>query len=200
MNEEVKKRISAKKELLIRTGDRLFSRLGLRRVTVEEICREAGVSKMTFYKHFPNKLELFKQIWTGWSDSIYERLTEMEDKGLPFIERMNALVEFKMELLSRMDRDLIDDILHAGPELQEFILRLKEKSYARFFELVSEAQASGEMRNIKPEFLIAVLMQLGEMAKNDDLRRIYATDIDFFREVNDFFFFGVMPAEKAEEK
>ena len=200
MNKEFKERSSAKKEQIVRTGDLLFSRFGLRRVTVEEICRKAGVSKMTFYKHFANKLELFKHIWTGWSDSIFTRLQEMEGSGASFIEKMSALVDFKMELLSRMNPALLDDILYTGPELQEFIQEMRAKGYKRFLEFVSDAQEKGKMRRIKPELLLAVLKQLGEVAKDEKLRRLYPTDIDFFREVNDFFFFGIRPVEKEHKK
>jgi len=155
---------------------------------------------MTFYKHFANKLELFKHIWTGWSDSIFTRLQEMEGSGASFIEKMSALVDFKMELLSRMNPALLDDILYTGPELQEFIQEMRAKGYKRFLEFVSDAQEKGKMRRIKPELLLAVLEQLGEVAKDEKLRRLYPTDIDFFREVNDFFFFGIMPVEKEHKK
>ena len=40
----------------------LFWKYGMARVTVEEICREAGVSKMTFYRNFKNKNEVAKQV------------------------------------------------------------------------------------------------------------------------------------------
>jgi len=36
---------------IIDTSKKLFWKYGIKRVTIEEICREAGVSKMTFYKH-----------------------------------------------------------------------------------------------------------------------------------------------------
>ena len=164
MDEQPKERSSAKREQIVRTGNLLFSKHGLRRVTVEEICREAGVSKMTFYKYFPNKLELFKHIWIGWSDSIYARLQDMEESGASFIQKMRV------------------------------------RCYERFLEFVSDAQEKGEMRRIRPELLLAVLEQLGEIAKDEKLRRLYPTDIDFFREVNDLFFFGVMPVEKEHKK
>ena len=53
---------NTKREQLIRTGKELFWKFGFRRVTVEEICSEAGISKMTFYKYFSNKLDLVKRI------------------------------------------------------------------------------------------------------------------------------------------
>ena len=47
---------------IIATSKELFWKFGIKRVTVEEICSQAHVSKMTFYKFFPNKIELAKII------------------------------------------------------------------------------------------------------------------------------------------
>jgi len=193
MDTESKERPSSKRDEIVLTGDRLFSRHGLKRVTVEEICREAGVSKMTFYKYFPGKLELFKHIWTRWSETIFGRLREMEASGASFAERMLAIVEFKAEIVSRMDPGMLEELIHHGPELEDFFRDLREKSVRRFFDFVAGAREKGEMRDIRPEFLLAVLDCLGELIRNDRLRRLYPTDTEFIREVNDFFFFGLMP-------
>ena len=188
-----------KREKLIRTGEDLFYRHGLRRVTVEEICREAGASKMTFYKHFANKLELFKHIWTGWSDSIYGKLDMMKAEGAPFMEMMKAIVDYKMDLLGKMNPALLDDVLHSGPEMVEFIQELRARTMERFFEFVSDAREKGDMRDVRSEFLLVALDHLGKMAENEDLRRLYPSDMEFFRELNDFFFFGIMPSPCGEE-
>ena len=43
---------SAKSKLIVETATDLFMRYGVKRVTVEEICQTAKISKMTFYKYF----------------------------------------------------------------------------------------------------------------------------------------------------
>ncbi len=47
---------------IIETASELFVRFGIKRVTVEEICKTSGVSKMTFYKFFRNKNEVVEKI------------------------------------------------------------------------------------------------------------------------------------------
>ncbi|NOZ62096.1 MAG: TetR/AcrR family transcriptional regulator, partial [Calditrichaeota bacterium] len=54
---------------MFETAQDLFFRYGIRRVTVEEICRTAGVSKMTFYKYFKNKIDLVKKLM----EKIYDQ-------------------------------------------------------------------------------------------------------------------------------
>ena len=61
--------VSKKYKDIMSTGKDLFWKYGMKRVTVEEICKEANVSKMTFYKYFGNKYELALAIIKSMVDS-----------------------------------------------------------------------------------------------------------------------------------
>lgn len=51
-----------KREAIILTAQHLFAKYSPHKTTVEEIIRLAQVAKGTFYKHFPNKDELFLEV------------------------------------------------------------------------------------------------------------------------------------------
>ena len=61
-------------------GYALFSRYGLKKTTVEEIARAAGIAKGSFYIFFSNKEELFIEIMEDLEQelrsSLYERLKQ----------------------------------------------------------------------------------------------------------------------------
>ena len=61
---------------ICREGRKIIWKHGIKRVSIEEICREAGVSKMTFYKYFPNKLELVKSLFDILFDENHEKLSD----------------------------------------------------------------------------------------------------------------------------
>lgn len=187
-------RDSGKRGMIVDAAERLFMRHGIRKVTVEDICRTAGVSKMTFYKYFPNKIELLKRILNAWADDIYEKLEEMKRNGAPFADQMRAAVEYKMELIARLNPDLIADMLTSSPDMEQFIGEYRVRTMKRFMEFVAEAQERGEMRSVRPEFLIAVIARLSEIARDERLRRLYPDDLSFYRELNDLFMFGIMPS------
>lgn len=79
-----------KRSQIVRTAKRLFSRHGSRRVTVEELCREAGVSKVTFYKHFENKVDLVRTIRDEWLDEGFRKFDEINALDLPFPRRSTS--------------------------------------------------------------------------------------------------------------
>ncbi len=49
---------SAARERLLRTASDLFYREGIHAVGVDRIVAEAGVTRATFYRHFPSKEDL----------------------------------------------------------------------------------------------------------------------------------------------
>ena len=50
------------KEQIIKTAGEMFFRLGIRSVSIDDICRELGISKKTFYVYFAGKDELVAQL------------------------------------------------------------------------------------------------------------------------------------------
>ena len=65
---------------ILSTGKELFWKFGFKRVTIEEISKEAGVSKMTFYKYFPNKIELAKNILDDIFDDSLVKIKLISDR------------------------------------------------------------------------------------------------------------------------
>ena len=62
MMNKLEDRQSKKHHALLNTARKLFVAHGIKRVTVEEICRTADTSKMTFYRFFRNKDEIAKAV------------------------------------------------------------------------------------------------------------------------------------------
>ena len=54
--------MSDQKQHIIKTAGELFFRLGIRSVSIDDICRELGMSKKTFYVYFASKDELIEQL------------------------------------------------------------------------------------------------------------------------------------------
>jgi AcrR family transcriptional regulator len=176
---------SRKEMQIAETAEDLFMRYGVKRVTVEEICRRAGVSKMTFYKYFANRIELVRHLWNAWVDEGYERLDEIDAMDIPLPEKIQMMFDWKTDLLSKMSTEFLEEILPL--ELEQ------EKVLGRFMEFIIRAQKRGEIRaGINPEFLMAVLDKLYELGDNEELRARYPSLIEFNREIKDFFWYGVI--------
>jgi AcrR family transcriptional regulator len=58
------------RQRLLETADRLFYRDGLRAVGIDRIIAEAGVAKMSLYKHFPSKDDLILAVLQHREDGV----------------------------------------------------------------------------------------------------------------------------------
>ena len=118
-----------KKKTAIQTNELIslaFYELLLRRdysnIKVSDICEKAGVSRMTFYRHFNNKEDIF----IGYSDDrfaeFYDELRKVDsDELLPYIiQVVNFFKKYRRQLLALKKSN------------QEFIILDQLQNYARY--------------------------------------------------------------------
>ena len=184
-----------KQRQIIETGKELFFRFGIKRVTVEEICREAGVSKMTFYKHFSNKIELVKTIIDLLvSENLLKYREVMQRDDIQFEEKVRITIQMKMEGIHEFGDAFYDDYLVKNdPELASYIQTQSGKVFQEILEDYIEAQKRGEIRKeIKPEFILYFLNLIMDLAKDEKLLMLYDHPQEVIMELVNFFFYGIM--------
>ena len=193
MSRENNQQATKKQQQIIDTGEALFLRHGIKRVTVEEICGKAGVSKMTFYKYFRNKLDLAKHIRSLWIAEGCDKLDEIDALDVPFPEKMKAILDYKLEWTERMSAESISEFLQFYTELDH------SKMMGRILAFFRHAEENGELRRgVRPEFLLAAREKIAELAQDEQLIAIYPSYADFVREVWDFFFYGILAQPNSE--
>lgn len=62
---------------IIKTAGEMFFRLGIRSVSIDDICRELGMSKKTFYVYFESKDELIEQLLQANLDYMAGKMEEL---------------------------------------------------------------------------------------------------------------------------
>ncbi|MBW2092063.1 MAG: TetR/AcrR family transcriptional regulator [Deltaproteobacteria bacterium] len=176
----------AKKKIqIIKTAEDLFTKHGIKRITVEEICQKAGVSKMTFYKYFSNKIELVQYLWQMWLEQGIKEVDKISEMDIDFPEKLEMILRYKLEFTSNWNPDFLAELLSLDISLEEVINYI--------IQFMIEAQKRGDIRpEIRPEFLMAAYDKLFELARDDELRKIYPDMSDFTRELFNFYFHGVL--------
>ena len=190
MDESSNRKTPKKKMQIVQTAELLFIQHGIKRITVEEICRKSGASKMTFYKYFPNKFELVTYIWNNWMEEGLAKMDEIDSMDIPFPEKIHRMIQLKTDLFSKMNMEFIEEILPL-----EFD---REKIKQRFLTFIGDAQRKGDIRpHFRPELIMVAWDKLLELSGDDLLRRKYADDLEFQRELKDFFWFGILTGKYA---
>lgn len=179
---------------ILDAGSNLLSKYGFKRVTVEEICKEANVSKMTFYKFFPNKAELTKTILDSWFEIWYGRYRVVLNSDISFAEKMKKFMEIKMEASRDRSRDFILDLYYNPDEsMKQFMADFIKRGINESIDIFSYAQAKGWMRSdLKPEFLYLLTEKMSELALDEKVLSIYDDISDMVHELTMFYLYGVM--------
>src|SRR3954447_11536840 len=63
---------SGARERILETADRLFYQAGIRAVGIDRIIAQAGVAKMSLYKHFPSKDDLILAVLKHREQAVLE--------------------------------------------------------------------------------------------------------------------------------
>lgn len=172
----------------------LFWKYGIKRVSIDEICTEAGVSKMTFYKFFKNKevlaVYVLDKLLKGW----HLQYRSLMDENTPFTTKIQQLVQLKRTASEEMSEAFMDDIINKEfVLLQEHLNEHRNKVIAEHVNDLAEAQQRGELRqDIKPEFILYMLEDLENKVSDEKLARLYPSKQAMIMELTGFFFYGIM--------
>lgn len=97
---------AATRSRLLSSGVKLFAANGLNGVTTHDIAREAGFASGTFYLHFSDKTELFREISQDTEQRLREHIESATANAANLRGAVRAQVEALVEFASQ-NRDLI---------------------------------------------------------------------------------------------
>ncbi|MDN3517888.1 TetR/AcrR family transcriptional regulator [Aquisalimonas lutea] len=94
---------TSRRDQLLETATELFYRNGCHTTGIDKVLAEAGVAKMTLYKHFKSKDNLVLAACERFHEKVREEFEEtVNEEGLTARERLEALFDF-MDRWSRRE-------------------------------------------------------------------------------------------------
>ena len=190
---------NTKYEAILETANDLFWKHGIKRVTIEEICSEARVSKMTFYKYFPNKIELAKTLLQQVFEESMHKFNEILNDNLPFTEKINKIILLKFEAIKNISTEFIND-LYKNQEygLYQYMEEQKKQMLGLFVDFLIDAQHKGQIRkDIKIDFILTYINQGYSLFENKELVSKYDQPQGLIMDFMNFMFYGLLPNEQA---
>ena len=191
-------RETANKRKLVDAGKALFYKYGYRKVTIEELCKLAGISKMTFYRFFKNKIDLVKFIMKEIADEGWERYLEIMCRDISFQEKIAATIQMKYEAADHYSDDFLRDIYGDKDTGLMFLLqKLSDEMMVQVLKDYKVAQDQGYIRkDLNLDFISYFLNQIANMFNDPVLIGLYNGNIrEIMKELTNFFFYGILVPE-----
>lgn len=183
---------------ILRSANELFMKFGMKKVSVEEICKNAPVSKMTFYRMFKNKRELVIELLDSIFSKGFADYKNIMGQEITFSEKIKQVILLKHESVEDISTDFITEIYQSGDaELQKIVENYTKNSTQEMHKDFTKAQKEGWIRNdIKIDSIFYFLNLIHEKIFDPNYIKLHAHMHDAIMEMVKFFFYGVVNQEK----
>ena len=140
----------SREQVILDAADRLLSRYGYKKMTVDDLAREAGIGKGTVYLHFKSK----EDVVLSHVDRIIRRLLdrleviiESDDAPAKKLRQMLLLrVMFRFDSVQHYTESISEVLRDLRPVLLERRERWFEEEAKAFATVVREGQRAGAFR------------------------------------------------------
>lgn len=86
-----------KKELIIEVARAMFDRFGYRKTVIDDVVREAGIAKGTFYLYFKGKEDLFKEVVNKIGIEVKDEWLQVLAKETTIAGKIRASLLFSLD-------------------------------------------------------------------------------------------------------
>ena len=186
---------------IVKTAHDLFWKFGIRRVTIGEICKEAGASKMTFYRFFRDKNELAKEVVRNLFKKIFDDYRKIMDQDVSFEEKVKQQLIMKFEGTNQLSPELIKDVYgEPDSEIYKLWMSLADEMMQMVYEDYLQAQKKGWIRkDMNLKFMFYMTNKTIEMASDEQLQAMYPDMQSMIMEIANFFFYGILSRTQTNE-
>ena len=181
-------------EKLLEATRRLIYRHGVNNTSVDQICKDAGLSKMTFYRAYENKYDIIKEILDDRYNKMAVDYEQIFNRNIPFLEKVMELIYYIMEDTKDIGQDFIRDILKQdNPQMKEYMKSKIEFQRDLSLKYIIIEQKKGNFRNdVKLEFISFFLLHINELALEERLNSIYESTDELVSQLTKMFYFGIL--------
>ncbi len=195
--------LSKSERAILDSSKALFWKYGVKKVSVEEICKEAGVSKMTFYRSFKNKVDLVSVMLDQITTDGLRQYQEIMNQDLSFPEKVNKLILMKHHNAEGISEEFVRDVfLSDQEEWQKKIQAYQAFARGELRKDFEKAQKEGWIReDLSIDFILYILEDMQLKVKSPQFLALHKNDLHrSIMEVTKFFFYGVIPVKEHKSE
>jgi len=181
-------------QILYDTAKNLFFRFGLKRVSVDEICKKASVSKMTFYRNFNNKEHIAVTILNDFLNESFQKYKDIMSDNTSFSKKVENLILNDKDYVEQLGTEFISDVYNHKNDIFSDLLKKSDTIFKREIKKdFIKAQKNGNLRKNTPvDFYLNMMDFIKEKISDNELKKLYADEKDMIMDLTNFFFYGIM--------
>lgn len=178
-----------------------FARFGVRTITMEDLARQAGVSKKTIYQEFEDKKDLVKAVFAAILEQDRKRLAFISEQGDGVIEHLVQTSKMMRERLTSINPLVILEVQKYFPEAWNLFETFKQETIQQ--DLIKVLERGKDLGYFRPEIDSRILarVRLTQVTSAFDPKNFAEPDYNLVEEqmiVLDHFLHGIF-TEKGRQ-
>ncbi|HOO72566.1 MAG TPA: TetR/AcrR family transcriptional regulator [Spirochaetota bacterium] len=140
------------KEKIINRFQKLIISYGIKKMTMEKLSKECGISKKTVYKYFDSKDELIEHFVERMAQTIQAGFNRIDQANADPEETIFMFFDLVFEITRNLPPAILEDAERYYPDLGGKINALREEISLIFVKTIKKGIAGGSFKNIHPDF------------------------------------------------
>jgi AcrR family transcriptional regulator len=192
---KMENRKTSRRESLITAGKEMFLKHGFRRVSIDDLCAKAGISKMTFYRYFPNKTELAKTVYRTILDDGYLKFRSVMDEDSSPEEKIHKMLMYKLEGTDQISQEfLVDFYTSREAGLKDFVDSATKELWQGMISDFRAAQQKGIFRlDFDPGFFFIVMQKITGSLDDPEITKMFDSPQAMIMELVSLLIYGIVP-------
>lgn len=188
---------AVKQARLLEKAEELFLKHGYKAVSMDEIAHEAGISKMTIYKHYHSKDDLFLKVLLDLTDrhtAVIEAKVAEIDHTLGKIE---YIYSYSMETATLFSDSFIRELMERTVVMQHLAEYKLKWTYGLWCKILEEGIMKAEIRMLDVPFTARLLLGLPNAFITSDDFLNHQTREKLLYNFYDFVKYGLLGTRQA---
>lgn len=148
----------ARKKRIVTVAARKFNTYGLRRVTMDDIARELGMSKKTLYKYFRGKEQLVDEYVSTTAEKRIGEVVAALESADSASECFGAVYKLIVSFSATVSKPFLNDLRVLYPQIWERVHRQRSEGLRKYADLIRRGIQQGQIRSsINPDIATEII-------------------------------------------
>ncbi|MGJ7909464.1 TetR/AcrR family transcriptional regulator [Neobacillus sp. LXY-1] len=141
-------------DLILQVATKLFLEFGYQKVSIDEVAKEAGMTKATVYYYYNSKAELYKEAMVALMGRVQQIILKKMEENKSLYERLMDITIAHLKATTSVDLEgFMRETKTSLTEEQVLEMKLaEEKMFASIEQGFKKAIDTGEIPNINTKF------------------------------------------------
>jgi len=137
-----------KKTLIVKASELLFHRYGYSKTSLEDIAKEAGMSKGSIYYYFESKEDILIEVAKLHTEEFYLELKKKIDSEMDFAAKITTAIKLPIRLIYEHTPIMLDIIKTLPCQYLQKLDKFRQDIKEQMIELLDEIIAEGLKQKI----------------------------------------------------